>query len=122
MSAFTRVLEDNTEYQKIISAIRQKSLPMGVIGLSQIHKAHYISSAVSSLGKKALVICPDESSASKLVSDLNSFLGEAYLYPARDFRFRDSESKSLDFEQKRLGVLRNILDGKINFVVCSVEA
>lgn len=122
MSAFNKVLENTAEYEKILSAAEMKRFPMGVIGLSQVHKAHYISALTASLNKKALIICPDENSASKLCSDLNSFSDGALLYPARDFRFRDAESKSLDFEQKRLGVLKRILDGEVSFVVCSVEA
>ena len=122
MSAFEKILNQSEEYLKIKDNIRRGVHPFGVIGLSRIHKAHYISSLVKETGKKALIICSDEGEATKLCKDISAFCDGAQLYPARDFRFRESESKSLDFEQKRLGVLRNVLDGECNFVLCSIEA
>lgn len=122
MSAFSKVLEKSEEYLKIKDNIKRGAFPFGVIGLSQVHKAHYISSLVQQTGKKALVICPDEASATKLCADIKSFHGSADLYPARDFRFHSADSKSLDFEQRRLGVLRKIIDSECDFAVCSVEA
>lgn len=122
MSAFERILSQSEEYLRIKDNIRRGAHPFGVIGLSRIHKAHYISSLVKETGKRALIICPDEGEATKLCKDIFAFSEGAQLYPARDFRFRDSDSKSLDFEQKRIGVLRNILDGECKFALCSIEA
>ena len=96
---------------------------MGVIGLSQVHKAHYISALLEeSRDKKALIICHDEGTASRLCDDLNSLCGGAVLYPARDFSFRGSDNKSHEFEQKRLCALSAILDGSCRFILCSIEA
>ncbi len=96
---------------------------MGVIGLSQAHKAHYISALLEEKkGRNALIICHDEGTASKLCDDLNSLCGGAYLYPARDFSFRGSDNKSHEFEQKRLYALSAVLDGDCRFLLCSIEA
>ena len=95
---------------------------MGVLGLSNVHKAHYISSICEDMEKKALIICPDEGQATRLTADLNTFAGGAYLYPARDFNFHTAESQSREFEQKRLGTLMKIITGDYRFVVCSVQA
>lgn len=122
MSCYSRVLSASTEYNKILSAVSTGKLPIGVLGLSNVHKAHYISSLCDETQKKALIICPDESQATKLVSDLNTFSSSAYLYPARDFSFITTESQSREFEQKRLGVLTKIIRGEYNYVVCSVQA
>ena len=122
MSAFERILNLSEEYIRIKDNIRRGVHPFGVIGLSRIHKAHYISSLVKETGKKALIICPDEGEATKLCKDISAFCDGAQLYPARDFRFRESDSKSLDFEQKRIGVLKNILDGECKLALCSIEA
>lgn len=122
MSAFEKILSQSEEYLKIKDCIRRGVHPFGVIGLSRIHKAHFISSLVKETGKKALIICPDEGEATKLCRDISAFCDGAQLYPARDFRFRESDSKSLDFEQKRMGVLKNILDGECKFALCSIEA
>ena len=122
MSGFSKILSESIEYTTVKNAVESGGLPMGVIGLSQVHKAHYISSLTEDTGEKALIICPDEASAVKLTEDLNVFSSKAFHYPARDFNFRQTDSKSLDFEQRRLGVLCRILDGDYNFIVCSIEA
>ena len=121
MSGFSKILSSSIEYESIKNSVRTSALPMGVIGLSQVHKAHYISSLTEDLDEKALIICPDEASAVKLTEDLNVFSKGAYHYPARDFNFRQTDSKSLDFEQKRLGVLCRILDGDYNYIVISIK-
>ena len=122
VSGFSEILSSSIEYSSVKNAVKTSALPMGIIGLSQVHKAHYISSLSEDMGEKCLVICPDEASAVKLTEDLNMFSAGAYHYPARDFNFRQTDSKSLDFEQKRLGVLCRILDGDYNYIVCSIEA
>lgn len=122
MSGFSAVLHSSPEYKAMQKALEVKKLPMGVIGLADVHKAHYISCVFSDLGRKCLVICPDEATAIKLCDDLNVFSSGALLYPARDYSFRPSESQSREFEQKRIGVLSKILDGDFSYIVCSVEA
>lgn len=124
MSAFTKVLQSSPEYNALITALDNKRLPMGVIGLSQIHKAHYISSLLESQkGKTALIVCHDEAAATKLCEDINGFSsGSAVVYPARDFSFRNADNKSHEFEQRRLSVLCKVLDGECKAVLCSIEA
>ena len=123
MSGFTKILKGSDEFEKICASIDNHRLPMGVIGLSQAHKAHYISALLEEKkGRNALIICHDEGTASKLCDDLNSLCGGAYLYPARDFSFRGSDNKSHEFEQKRLCALSAVLDGDCRFLLCSIEA
>ena len=122
MSCYTKVLSRSAEYNKILSCVRAGRLPMGILGLGNVHKAHYISALCENTEKKALIICPDEGQATKLVSDLNVFSSGAYLYPARDFSFITTEGQSREFEQKRLGVLTKVIRGEYNYIVCSVQA
>lgn len=122
MSAFTRVLKDSSEYMSILSAVKSGRVPMGVIGLTPVHKSHYISSLSSELNKPCLIICPDEGTASKMCDDLNTFSSGAVVYPARDYSFRPSDTQSREFEQRRLGVLTKMLGGQCNYVLCSIEA
>ena len=122
MSGFLKALSGKIEYESVRNAIASDRLPMGIIGLSQIHKAHYITSLCEQTGRKALVVCPDEGSASKLCEDLNSISEKALLYVAKDFTFRGADNKSHEYEQKRIDVLARIVSGDYRYVVCSVEA
>ena len=122
VSGFSKVLNGNIEYESIKNAISSGRLPMGVIGLTPVHKAHYISSLCEDSDKCALIICPDEGTAVKMCEDLNTLSSGAYVYPARDYNFRPMDTQSREFQQKRIGVLSKILSGECRYVLCSAES
>ena len=122
MSGFSSILKGNIEYESIKNAIGSGRVPMGVIGLTPVHKAHYISSLCEDMGRKCLIICPDEGTAVKMCEDLNIFSDGAYVYPARDYNFRSMDSQSREFEQRRISVLSKMITGDYKYVLCSVEA
>lgn len=122
MSGFSNILKGNIEYESIKNAVTSGRVPMGVIGLTPVHKAHYISSLCDDMGKKALIICPDEGTAAKMCDDLNVMSGGAFVYPARDYNFRPMDTQSREFQQRRIGVLSKILSGECKYILCSVES
>ena len=123
MSCFSEALKNLSEYSAVLKSIKSRRLPSGVLGLSQIHKAHIISSLQSELSPHtAVVITPDEAQASRLCKDLNSFGCRSLLYPAGDISLRPTQIKSREYEHARLSVLGRLLDGEADAVVMSAEA
>ncbi len=122
MSCFSKVLSENPEYQNILNGLKKHRLPMGVLGLSHIHKAHLAGALCEDSSHKAVVITPDETQASRLVTDMKTLGINALLYPAKDFSFRSTEGQSREYEHIRLSVLGNMLENNYDIVVCSVEA
>ena len=122
MTGFSEILQKSDDYISVQKSIEKNKLPMGIIGLSDVHKAHYIYSLCSHFQKKALILCDTESDATKLCEDLNVFSSAAVVYPERMFHFRSDDVCSREYEQKRLGVLGGILSGKVNYVLCCAEA
>lgn len=122
MSCFSRILGDNSEYRNISISVTKNRLPLGVLGLSHIHKANFITALCTDFSRKALVITPDEAQATRLVRDLTEMGAKALLYPAKDFAFRSTEGQSREYEHTRLGVLSNMLEGTVDIVVSPVEA
>ena len=108
MSAFAEVLKTSPEYKTLEKAVKSKKLPVGVLGVSGIHKAHIINSLCGNSGRRALVIMPDEAAATKLCEDLRVFGKNSFLYPARDFSFTSAENRSHEYEQRRINALTNI--------------
>ena len=53
MSAFAEVLKASPEYKTLEKAVKSKNLPVGVLGVSGIHKAHIINSLCGNLGRRA---------------------------------------------------------------------
>ncbi|MEG1028366.1 MAG: hypothetical protein RSE07_06725, partial [Oscillospiraceae bacterium] len=73
MAAFREILKKAPEYADIKKTIEKGRLPAGVLGLSQIHKAHLIDTLCGETSRKALVVLPDEASATRLCDDLKAF-------------------------------------------------
>lgn len=123
MSFFSQALKNTNEYTSLVNYIKKGRVPLGALGLSQIHKAHIISSLCDDFSpRQAVIITPDESQAARLCKDLKAFGCNALLYPAGDISLRTNQIKSREYEHKRLSVLGNLLDGNADAVVLSVEA
>ncbi len=122
MSCFSNSIKDLIEYNELSRAIDSRRLPMGLLGMSHVHKAHFIHSLCDEKRRKALIIVPDEHTATRLRDDLASFGSAAAVYPAGDFSFRPTQAHSRDYEQQRLGVLSQMLEGSLDAVVMSAEA
>ena len=122
MSCFSAVWQESQEFNTILMDIRGRRLPLGVLGLSPVHKAHLLAALCETLGRRALVVAPDEPQAARLAEDLRAFGMRARLYPARDLAFRPAESRSREYEHQRLAVMDAINKGLLDVVVCSVEA
>lgn len=122
MNAFLEVFDRVAEYGTVIAAVGKARLPMGVTGLSPVHKAHLIAALCTHFSRKALVLVPDEAQAARFAGDLTVFGCRALVYPARDFAFRPQEILSREYEQQRLAVLEKMLDGAYDVVLATPEA
>ena len=94
MSCFSKILQNNEEYEKLSYALSKNRVPMGALGLSHINKVHLLHSLCEE-NKKCLAVTPDEATARRMVDDLLSMGSRAYLYPARDFSFSVSLTNDL---------------------------
>lgn len=122
MSAFNGVLKISGEYRQLSDCVTAGRLPLGAIGLSAVHKAHIISALCRDKNCRGVVVMPDEHSAVKLCEDLKTFSLNAAVYPERDFNFSAAETRSHEYEQKRIKVLAGLLDGSLDVAVCSANA
>ncbi|MBO5333911.1 MAG: transcription-repair coupling factor [Clostridia bacterium] len=122
MSAFTQAIKNSAEYEGVENSIKKGFLPQGVLGLIPVMKSHLVSALVGGLKKKALVVVPDDATAVRLCEDLTAFGVSALQYPSRSLSFYTTDSQSYEYEQKRIKVLRRMLDNRCDVVVASAEA
>lgn len=123
MSGFQEPLKASPEYKTLALAVKKRRLPLGVLGLAGVQKANLAATLCGDLNRRALLVLPDEATATKLTEDLQTFGLRAFLYPAREFTFHtETESRSHEYEQRRLQALTAMLDGTADAVVCSAEA
>ncbi|MDR1928158.1 MAG: DEAD/DEAH box helicase, partial [Oscillospiraceae bacterium] len=122
MSCFSALWQESQEFQTILTDLRGHRLPMGILGLSSVHKAHLAAALCETLPRRALLVAPDELQARRLAEDLRTFGCQALLYPARDLALRPAESRSREYEHQRLRVLDAMCSQCFDVIVCSVEA
>ncbi len=125
MKLYSTVASRLEAYTQMVGDLRARRVPALCIGLSAIHKAHFIFAAAMELEEPVLVLTQDETSAARLAMDINSMAdsGEAALiFPYRDFSYRQMEGVSTEYEQSRLSVLSRLAAGEASIVVASVQA
>ena len=126
MSCFSNLWQESPEFNSVLKDIRGHRLPMGVLGLSPVHKAHVLAALCEALPRRAIAVMPDEAQAMRLVSDLQTLGARAVLYPASDLSLRPGESRSREYEHVRLAALDHLRWGSdaslCSILVCSVEA
>lgn len=122
MQSFASLLRENREFQSVCDNAKRNRLPMGVLGLSLTPKSHLITTLLCETDRRALIVTDDESSATKICADLENMGCKAFLFPAADRNFRSGESRSREYERKRIGVLCHAAAGDYDAIVCSIEA
>jgi transcription-repair coupling factor (superfamily II helicase) len=119
------ILEQLEAFHTLREAIEYGNFPACAVGLSGIHKAHFISALSGEEGASpAVVITPDEGGATRLCEDINILCKErvAAVFPARELTLRDVEGASPEYEHARLAVLSAIQTGQVKITVASIEA
>lgn len=126
MKLYQNIADNLAQFSQMMTYLESKQTPQLVVGLSEIHKAHFLYAAAKKLPGQVLVVTDEEAQARRICDDINAMeaTGQeiAYLYPVRDFTFRQVDTASKEFEQIRLGVLSRVLSGECRICVCSVEA
>ena len=110
------------EYMQLRQAVESNALPAVATGLSGIHKATIINALVQDTNKTALLLAADEAEAQRICQDLTSMGLRSFIYPTRDFTFRNVESASREYEHQRIQVLSRILKHDCDVVVACMDA
>lgn len=125
MSCFSQALLRSESFQTLLRDVEHKRLPAGVTGLSPVGKTQSVLAVLEHSGAAhALILTHDEASATRAASDFNTFMGRecAFVFPARDFAFREVSGQSREYEQARLGVMARMLSGDYTAVFCPIDA
>lgn len=121
MEFLKEIFRTTPEYKRLLSVIKDRKLPAAVSGLSHIHKALFFA-AFAENGRKALVLTSDEGECSRLSEDLQALGCRPLIFCARDFTMKNIRSYSKEYEQKRIGVLSEILSGDFDVVLAPADA
>ena len=102
---FEQILE-NREAAALPSLLESGGLPALISGLGAVHRANLAAALRARTGRPLVVICPDDTAAEAMASDLAAMLGESVVtLGMREFTFLESVAVSRGAEHKRLGAL-----------------
>lgn len=115
------VLKSNPDFAKV-SSVARGGKPYAVSGLSAVHKANMIYALCCETDSRAFCVASNEQEAATLCADLCNMGLRAFVYPYRDFTFRDIAGKSREYEHQRMSVLLRIMSGDCDCVIACADA
>ena len=122
MKFLREILNRDADYSSLLRDVKGGRLPLACTGLSSVHKSAVISAISLDIGKKIVVITPDESSAIEMYNDLNSLDINCLNLPARDYCIGDIKGYSKEYEHKRVDTLSKLLGGDFCVLTLSLDA
>ena len=122
MRCLIDILKKEPDYARMSDCVKKGDLPLAASGLSGVHKAFLSAALNKHIGKKLLVVTPDEPTALNLKNDLLSFGTNALLFCARDYNTTRMSGYSKEYEHKRIDTLSKIFDGDFDVLVSPVDA
>ena len=110
MSGFSNAIAQHETYKEILSTIRAGRFPFGVLGTTGMHKVFLLHSLLASLNenggkRRAMVLVPDEGTATRMMEDFDAMGTKAAVLPAKDLTFLTDQVRSREYEQQRMGAL-----------------
>lgn len=121
MNFLINAIAELEQFKELNSAVRPRS-SAAASGLTCVHKSNLIAALCRKRNSRAICIACDEQEAQTFCNDLNAIGLRSYVYPAKDFTFRDVDGRSKEYEHIRLGILRKMLDGEYDVIVTCTDA
>ena len=110
------------EYRSLLENLRQKHTPSAVIGMCDSSRPFFAASLFSALGKKGLIVVPEEKDAYAMQRILSAWFERVLVYPARDFVFENITAYSHEWEHERLNVLKSVCEDAYDIIIAVPDA
>lgn len=114
-------LKDSPPFNTLKKSIKN-GRSLCAAGLSAVNKANIIYALCRQKKTAALCIASDEKEAQTLCNDLSCMGLNALVYPVRDYNFIDLQSRSREYEHRRLKALLRLTERECDVVIAFVDA
>lgn len=118
---FTSCFTQTKEYEKLAHALSEPGA-CALFGLPGSGRALVYAALCRTLDRPLCVVTPGEAEATRFAGDLNTLGVPAAVFPARDYVLRPIEGTAREYEYRRLGVLGDLVGGRLQAVCVSEEA
>lgn len=121
MTLFTARFTQTKEYEKLAHALSEPGA-CALFGLPGAGRALVYAALCRTLNRPMCIVTPGEAEATRFCGDLNALGIPAAVFPARDYVLRPIEGTAREYEYRRLGVLGDLVGGRLQAVCVSEEA
>lgn len=121
MTLFTARFTQTKEYEKLAHALSEPRA-CALFGLPGAGRALVYAALCRTLNRPLCIVTPGEAEATRFCGDLNALGIPAAVFPARDYVLRPIEGTAREYEYRRLGVLGDLVGGRLQAVCVSEEA
>ena len=112
---FQQLFTATTEYAKLAGALGSPGAA-ALFGLPAAGRAQAYAALCRTLGRQLCIVTPGEAEATRFAADLNTLGVPAAVFPARDYVLRPIEDTAREYEYRRLGVLGDLVGGRLQAV------
>ncbi len=117
---FQQLFTATTEYAKLAGALASPGAA-ALFGLPAAGRAQAYAALCRTLGRPLCIVTPGEAEATRFAADLNTLGVPAAVFPARDYVLRPIEDTAREYEYRRLGVLGDLVGGRLQAVCVPCE-
>ena len=121
MNLFDTRFTQTKEYEKLAHALSGPGA-CALFGLPGAGRALVYAALARQSGRPLCLVTPGEAEATRFAADLNTLGVAAGVFPARDYVLRPIEGTAREYEYRRLGVLGDLVGGRLQAVCVSEEA
>ena len=117
---FQQLFSATSESAKLAAALAHPGAA-ALFGLPAVGRAQVYAALSRALGKPLCIVTPGEVEATRFAADLNILGIPAAVFPSRDYVLRPIEDTSREYEYRRLGVLGDLVGGRLQAVCVPCE-
>ncbi len=112
-----------TKYNSLLDDIKNKTKNLSITGVTDAALPHLIYSLYNYSGILPLVVCPNASSAKKMIQDFKYYSTTDIVYfPAREVTYYTYDTQSREIENARVHVINKLLNNEECIIVTTIEA
>ena len=122
MSALTEILTQNEKFKDYLKQIKLKNTPISILGLVDVAKSQWIDATMQSENRPVCLITYNELQAKKIYEDLQYFNKKVAFFSKKEIVTYDYVAESKELLYKRIDVLKQIYEKKVDIIVTTIEA
>lgn len=126
MNLLIEELKRSEKFKQYASDIKNNISPINISGLSDVGKAHLITTTMQETKRPICLVTYNEMQAKKLIKDIEFFTeessGEIVYFPRKEISPYDYETQSKDLPYERVKALNKIYNNTASIVVTTIEA